>query len=370
MPNVADVARAHGPAYLARHDANMPPTHRRVLADITACGTGALGGRVVLCADCGRRHYVLLSCRNRMCPHCHGRELAAWLGARAGELLPVTYFHLTFTLPCELRPLARSHQNEVLDALMRTAADALQTVAGDPRFAGGRLAMLAVLHTAGRALQWHPHVHLLVPGVAIEPDGTWRRLDRFLVYVPAVVPVFRAKFVAALRRALPGVVLPDRIWRLDWVIGIRRCDEGPTNVANYLARYLFGGPMRGRTLSEQPDARLRLTYPDSNDGTPRHCTVTPDEFLRRYLQHTLPPGFHRIRYYGWWAPSARPVLRRVQLQLAPGLLQRAKAVARLAALADKPVPCCPACGSTRLYVIAQWRAAAPMLPLNRGPPAA
>ena len=353
---LSDIFREHGPAYLARFGDRMLSSHRRALVDITACRTPAMGGRLVLCDDCERWHYVYHSCRNRACAQCRTAGAAQWVEDRANELVPGVYFHVIFTLPSELRSIARQHQKAVLCALMQTAVSALQTLAAEPRFASGRLAILAVLHTWSRALVWHPHLHCLVPAVSVASDRTWRRIhDRFLVPVKALSSVFRARFVKRLRATLPGVRIPQKIWQKDWVSFARFCPEGPGNVLRYLARYVFGGPMRGRRILGMDGDRYVLQYRDRDAGCLRTVRLTPTELIRRYLQHTPPPGFHRIRYYGWWAPSARRTLRTVQLQLAPGLGARAAEIASaLCPAQEHPEPRCPHCGSSRLRLVARW----------------
>lgn len=173
--SVAAVVRQFGPAYLARFGATMPAGHRRALTDLAACRTIARGGHVTQCDACGHEHDVYHSCRNRSCPSCHGASTQAWLTARETELLPVPYFHVVFTLPAELRAIVRTHQRVLLPLLMQTAAASLQALAADPHSLGGTVGMLAVLHTWTRTLIYHPHVHCLVPGGALAPDGaTWR----------------------------------------------------------------------------------------------------------------------------------------------------------------------------------------------------
>ena len=163
MPGASDVVRQFGPAYRARYDATMPPSHRRALRDLPACRTPALGGQVHGCDTCGYEHYVYHSCRNRSCAQCHGAATADWLAAREAELLPVPYFHVVFTLPAALRDVVRANQRVLLATLMTTAADSLQALAADPHYVGGTLGILAVLHTWTRALVYHPHVHCWCP---------------------------------------------------------------------------------------------------------------------------------------------------------------------------------------------------------------
>ena len=217
---VAAVVRQFGPAYVARFGATMPAGHRRALEDLAACRTIAMGGHVTQCDTCGHEHFVYHSCRNRSCPSCHGVSTRTWLVARSTELLPVPYFHVVFTLPAELRAIVRTHQRVLLPVLMQTAAASLQALAADPHYLGGTVGMLAVLHTWTRTLGYHPHVHCLVPGGALAPDGvTWRRArGQYLVPVRALSVGFRARFLMRLERLLPDLVVPRTVWKTPWVV--------------------------------------------------------------------------------------------------------------------------------------------------------
>src|SRR5512143_1747412 len=236
---LAEIFRQYRESYLARYGQRMLPSHRRALADIAQCRTEALGGQLFQCTQCGERHYVYHSCRNRSCPSCHGAQGQEWLEARRRELLPVRYFHLVFTLPRELRELVRSHQEALLSALTRAASYALTKLARDPHYLGGRIGVLAVIHTWTRAMIYHPHVHLLVPGGALSPDGRWiAARKRFLVPVTALSQIFRAKFMALARKALPEVSFPSSVWKAPWVLHAKPSVAGPERVLRYLARYV------------------------------------------------------------------------------------------------------------------------------------
>lgn len=319
MPGVADAVRQFGPAYRARHGAAMPASHRRALRDLTACRTPALGGQVHCCDTCGYEHYVYHSCRNRSCPQCHGAATADWLAAREAELLPVPYFHVVFTLPAALRDLVRAHQRVALATLMTTAAESLQALAADPHYVGGTLAILAVLHTWTRALVYHPHVHCLVPAGAVAADGTtWRPArDDFLVPVRALSLRFRARFLARLRARLPGVPIPSSVWQTPWVVYCKPTVQRSACVLRYLARYVHRVAITdARILAVTPET-VTFSYKDAQAHTWRRMTLPGEEFLRRFLQHVLPPGFHKVRYYGLWAPAAQATRIRVQQALTP-----------------------------------------------------
>jgi hypothetical protein len=358
MQTMTDILRVHGPAYLAEFGTRIPPAHERTVSDILCCRTGQLGGRLLHCRGCGGEFFINFSCRNRLCPDCHGAETVDWLGARARELVPARFFHVVFTLPSELRDITRNHRRTALTVLMRTSAQALMELADDERFCGGRIGVLSVLHTWTRALLWHPHVHCLVPAVAVAGDGSWHRNPHpFLVPVRALSKLFRGKFLSALSRALPRETIPPGARSRDWVTFCRLCAEGPQNALAYVGRYVFGGPMRGRRILSMRNGLYALQYRDGAGGNLQTVRLDAFELIRRFLQHTPPRGFHRMRYYGFWALSCRPTLHALQLRMGPGL---AEAALEFAVLADRrretPLRC-PDCGCADLVTVLTWRPA-------------
>ena len=367
MPSVADVVRQFGPAYLARHGEQVLPSHQRALRDIAACRTATLGGHVRRCDACGHEHYAYHSCRNRSCPTCHGAATAAWLAAREAELLPVPHFHVVFTLPAALRDLVRAHQCMLLPLLMRTAAESLQALAADPHYVGGTLGILAVLHTWTRALVYHPHVHCLVPGGACDPgDGSWRAArGNFLVPVSALSARFRGRFLARLKAMLPQAVIPATVWQTPWVVYCKPTVQGSAPVLRYLARYVHRVAITDARIVAVGDDTVTFSYKDAKEAAApqwRTMTLPGDEFLRRFLQHVLPRGVHKVRYYGLWHPAARARREALQRQLAP---PDAPPPASPPAPPASPEgtttdgaratgdPRCPACGQGVLRVVGQ-----------------
>jgi len=321
MSSVAAVVRRFGPAYRERYAEALLPSHRRALRDLAVCRTAALGGHVSQCDACGAEHYVYHSCRNRSCPTCHGGTTQAWLAARETELLPVPYFHVVFTLPSELRDVVRGHQQALLSALMTTAAEALQALGRDPHYVGGTLGILAVLHTWTRGLIYHPHVHCLVPGGAWVPAAppnaiAWRPArGNFLVPVRALSVRFRARFLAHLTRALPSVPVPPAVWRKPWVVYCKPTVQGSTLVLRYLARYVHRVAISDARIRAITADGVTFSYKDAARHQWRTMTLSGFEFLRRFLQHVLPRGFHKARYYGLWRPTAAPLRVALQQQL-------------------------------------------------------
>ncbi len=352
---VQAVVRQFGPAYAARFGAAMPASHRRALEDLAACRTAALGGHVTQCDACGTEHYVYHSCRNRSCPSCHGASTRAWLAARETEVLPVPYFHVVFTLPAEVRALVRAHQRVLLGALMQAAAEALQALAADPHYLGGTVGILAVLHTWTRTLGYHPHVHCLVPGGALAPDGmTWRRArGTYLVPVRALSVGFRARFLARWRRALPDVVVPPAVWRTRWVVYAKPTVQGHGLVLRYLARYVHRVAITDARVLRVTATTVTFRYQDAAARAWRTMTLPGEEFLRRFLQHVLPRGFHKVRYYGFWRPRAAATRRHLQQMLAPVPLRTPPPPLTLTAPGVIPAPRCPRCGQGHVYRVRQ-----------------
>jgi hypothetical protein len=316
MLEVADIFARYGPAYLGRFGDTMPPSHRRAFQAILDCRTPALGGHLYRCDHCGREHYSYHSCRHRSCPKCHRNDTDTWLDRRRSELLPGTYFHVVFTLPQELRRRARSDPQRFYGILMKSAARALIQLAADPKYVGGRIGVMAILHTSGRTLIYHPHVHCLVPGGGLSADGRWRTArPNYLVPVRALSRMFRGIFLDLARQQLPDVRLPRGLRNQEWVVYCKPSVQGVQHVLNYLGRYVHRAPVANSRIVSIHDGQVRLRYQKSGSLQWRILTLDAQEFIRRFLQHVLPDGFHKVRYYGLWAPSNRRLLRRIQLLL-------------------------------------------------------
>ncbi len=317
MSTLADIVRQYGPAYEALYGDRMLPSHRRTLRDIAQCRTPVMGGHLYYCAACDDMHYQYHSCQNRHCPQCQHQLGEQWLDRQRDLLLPVPYFMVTFTLPAPLREVAWQHQKVVYNILFRTAAEALQQLAWDPRYVGGQIGMVGVLHTWGRNLSYHPHVHFLVPAGGVSADGDqWLPVQHnFLVPVKALSILFRAKFRDALRRmALFGQIPPD-VWQHDWVVHCKPVGKGE-GALKYLAPYIFRVAISNRRIIKVANGNVTFRYRESDTGSWRRCTLTALEFLRRFLQHVLPKGFVKVRYYGLFSPSWRAYLPRIRLTLA------------------------------------------------------
>ncbi|MDQ3175812.1 MAG: IS91 family transposase [Acidobacteriota bacterium] len=357
MLEVAEIFRRHGAAYRARFGPLLRPSQLRAMRDIEACRTAYFGGHLKQCNHCGGQVYAYHSCRNRHCPKCHGDQTTRWLAQQETRLLPCCYFLVTFTLPAELRPLAFANQKQVYGLLMRCAAAALQKLARDPRYVGGRLGMLAVLHTWTRDLRYHPHVHMLVTGGGLSADGkAWLPIQQanYLVHEGALAIIFRAKFCAALKRAGLLAQVPRELWKKKWVVNCKAAGQG-REVLNYLARYIFRVAISNSRLEQIEQGQVTFRFRDNRSQQLQRVTIPGAEFIRRFLLHVLPRGCAKVRYYGIWSPTCRP-----QLAQARTLLDQATADPVHDAAPDSPPPApltpatparCPHCHLGQLLVL-------------------
>lgn len=316
MPELADVVRLHGPSYLKKYGEHMLPSHRRALEDILACRTPAMGGHAFECDCCGLVRHAWHSCKNRSCPKCHTQDTAKWIEKRRDELLNVAYYHVVFTIPAQLHPIARSNQSVFYNALMYAGAQALMKLCADPRYLGGTIGVMAILHTWTRTLTFHPHVHCLVPAGSIS-DGYWvsSRRRRFLVPIEPLSQLMRGILLDRLHKKLPDAIIPPQACRLKWGVYIRPAVKGSENVLQYLGRYVHRIAIANTRILAVDQHEVTFRYQDSSDHKWKTLTLSGEEFLRRYLQHVLPKRFHKVRYFGLWAPANRHHLRQVQLLL-------------------------------------------------------
>jgi hypothetical protein len=375
---LADVVRRFAPAYETQYGATMMPSQRKALADIAACCTKELGGRLYQCDNCQESFWQYHCCRNRACPKCHGTQTQEWLQQRQAELLPCPYFHAVATIPSQLHPAFYKDQKLMYGLLMRVTAQAIREVCAVKRHLGGLPGILAVLHTWTGELTYHPHVHLLITGGGVTPDGlSWQPArGQFLVPVRLLSRKIAALFREALRKEKPDVfvTLPDCVWHLEWVSFCKHYGHGNDAVLTYLSRYVFRTAITNARILAMDQTHVTFRYKDRTTETWRTVRLPGVEFLRRVLQHVLPRGFHRVRYYGLWHHSQRDVSSRIwlllQLQNAAPVIGSGTIADMLAALGDsitndgkptnEPHPisqapcCCPSCGSMRTRLLAQY----------------
>jgi hypothetical protein len=317
---VADVLRHFGPAFRDQHGASLSAARRRAMLAIENCRTAALGGHVEQCGDCGHQRVSYNSCRNRNCPKCQGLARAQWLTDRQAELLDVPYFHVVFTVPQQIEVIAFQNQVVVYDILFRAASETLRSIAADPKHLGAEIGFLAVLHTWGQNLVHHPHLHCLVPGGGIAPDGkSWIACRAgFFLPVRVLSRMFRGLFLHYLEKAFADGELnffsahrhlhePVAFRRYlapahgtDWVVYAKRPFAGPAQVLDYVGRYTHRVAISNNRLVSMDNGKVRFRWKDYRDGSSQKImALEAGEFIRRFLIHVLPDGFHRIRYFGF-----------------------------------------------------------------------
>jgi len=316
---LADIFRRYGNSYRQKYGSRIPSTHLKAMQAIEHCRTEALGGQVYRCPDCEQVQYSYHSCRNRHCPKCQNENAQAWLEKQQDLLLPVPYFLLTFTIPAEFNEVARRHQSLLYDLLFKTSAAATQQLAQDPRFSGGRIGMVGVLHTWGRNLAYHPHIHYLVPAGGLAPDGnTWLAArHQFLLPVRALSRIFRGKLLDALRSTVCHKSIPAKVWQQEWVV---HCEPVGSGLAalKYLAPYIFRVAICNNRILKLENDHVTFRFRDTDTGAEKHCTLGAEDFIHRFLQHVLPKGFVKVRYYGLFSPSLRKTLAALRQQLKDG----------------------------------------------------
>jgi hypothetical protein len=286
----------------------MLPSHLRAMQDIEQCRTASLGGQLYFCQQCNEQRYSYHSCKNRHCPKCQNQQANDWLAAQQSLLLPTHHFLVTFTLPAELRAVARSNQKTIYNLLFHASSAALQQLAQDPRFVGGPLGMVGVLHTWTRQLRYHPHVHYLVTGGGLTADARWRSSRKdFLVPVKALSRIFRAKLRDAVKKTALFAQVEQRVWRKDWVVHSEPVGSGAA-AFKYLAPYIFRVALSNNRLRKLHNGQVTFSYKESATDQLKRCTVTAEEFIRRFLQHVLPSRFIKVRYYGLLSPAQRHLL--------------------------------------------------------------
>ena len=311
---LADIFRQYGPSYRQKYASRMPGNHFKAMRAIEQCRTPALGGQVYRCPNCEQVQYSYHSCRNRHCPKCQNEKAQVWLDKQQELLLPVSYFLLTFTLPHTFHDVARSHQKLFYDLLFKTSAAATQQLAQDPRWIGGQIGMVGVLHTWGRNLAYHPHIHYLVPAGGWKDEEWVPARHNFLLPVRALSRVFRGKLQQALHDSDCYACIPAKVWQQEWVVHCEAVGSG-LNALKYLAPYIFRVALSNNSLLKLEHDRVTFRYRDTETGAEKRCTLEAEEFLHRFLQHVLPHHFVKVRYYGFFAARQRAQLVPLRQQL-------------------------------------------------------
>ena len=330
-------------AFQAKYASRLLPGHLRAINAINRCRTPDAGQLLVQCSDCGHTLLQHRSCGHRSCPQCQNHETSLWLDRQHKKLLPVEYFMATFTLPYELRVLAWNHQTLVYKLLFACACSTLKSFGLNPKNLGADIGMTAVLHTHNRRLDYHPHVHVVVPGGGLDKaKRQWKKKkSKYLFNEFALAKVFRARFREAATKA--GLSLPNSPRK--WVVDCRRAGTGPSAL-KYLSRYLYRGVIGETNIVSNQDGKVTFKYVENRTGKTRFRTLRGEDFLWLVLQHVLPKGFRRVRDYGFLHGNAKRLLRLVQLIL--------QVFIHVASRRLRPVFICPMCqAQMRILAIAR-----------------
>jgi hypothetical protein len=378
---VADIFRDHGPAWRKANAGHVSLSQLKVMSAIERCRTAALGGHVARCEDCGHTVIAYNSCRNRHCPKCQGVAAKQWLAAREAELLPVPYYHVVFTLPAPIAEIAFQNKAAIYGMLFKASAETMMTIAADPKHLGASIGITAVLHTWGSAMTHHPHVHMIVPGGGISRDGQRWIACRpgFFLPVRVLSRLFRRLFLdkltaahAAGRLAFFGdhAALADAqafaaylapLRQAEWVVYAKKPFGGPESVLAYLSRYTHRVAIANSRLLALDDRSVTFKWKDYRSKGPdryKAMTLAVGEFIRRFLMHVLPKGFHRIRHYGLFAkPSCADNVARARQLLTASQDEIASADAPN--VAESPLHRCPCCGGRMIVIERFERGATP-----------
>ena len=358
---VADIFRDHGPAWRQAHAGHVSLEQLKVMSAIERCRTAALGGHVARCADCAYTTIAYNSCRNRHCPKCQGAAAKDWLADREAELLPVPYYHLVFTLPGPIADIAFQNKAVLYDLLFKVSAETMLTIAADPKHLGARIGITSVLHTWGSAMTHHPHVHMIVPGGGISPDGLrWVSCrPGFFLPVRVLSRLFRRLFLEKLVATHQFAAYLAPLRKSEWVVYAKRPFGGPQAVLAYLSRYTHRVAIANSRLIACDRTSVTFRWKDYRaDGLDRQkvMTLAPGEFIRRFLIHVLPKGLHRIRHYGLLASGTRAD----NIAQARELLAVSNSQAEPAGAAiDLGKPTCPCCGGRMIIIEVFERGTAP-----------
>jgi hypothetical protein len=351
MAEMADIFRACAQAYWRKYAEKMLPSHKRAMHDIVLCRTKPLGGKTYRCEPCDDYHYSYHSCKNRSCPKCGNDDTTKWLTAQNALLLPVPYFMVTSTLPKELRPVARSNQKLIYGLLLRTTAEAIQKLVRDPQWVGGQIGLLGVLQTWKRNIDYHVHTHFIVPGGGLSPDGKhWLTAQRdYLMPEKALATILRAKFRDALKKS-PELFnqVSSKVWHTNWIVDIEPVGKGKSAL-KYLAPYIFRVAISNKRIVRFKHGLVTFRYQD-NRGSWHTPTLKAEKFISRFLQHVLPYRFVKVRYYGFFSPCKRDVLKSVKELFGLSDAEGMHTASGDCCAATVRVMRCPKCGETMVFV--------------------
>jgi hypothetical protein len=346
---VRDVFLTYGKAYLDAFGRRMPANHEKVIRAIIQCRTEALGTIVCACEDCANTYHLFRSCGNRHCPTCQGEKAVNWFNTRMDQLMPVHHFMITCTVPAQFRDFFRSRQRFAYSSLFQATSKTITSLASEPTyFSGDTPGFFGVLHTWGRQMQYHPHIHYLVPGGAFcASDHSWHSSHQaFYLPVRIISAKIKSRFFKLMQRAGLLHLVPAEAWKKNWNVNSQPVGSGARSI-RYLSSYVFRTAISNHRIITTENERVLFRYADTKSGLNKTMSLSPFEFIRRFLQHVLPTGFMKIRYYGFLHPSTK-----IPVKLAVTLLEALFTVRRQkrASTESSSVPCCERCNGIIRFV--------------------
>ncbi len=350
MITIEDILREYLPEYIRHY--KMLPSQNRAIIDILTCQTNTLGGQTWYCENCQKVHYSYHSCKNRMCPKCQNNQTTDWLNKQYKKLLPVEYFMVTFTIPEELRDIFRNNQKICYNLLFKTSSESLRQLALDKRFIGGKIGMLGVLQTWAANLIYHPHIHYIVPGIALSKNDSTINFakKKFLMHWKPLANLFRKNLCNNLNAN--DIEFSSIIKQKQWVVDIRAVGNGISSL-KYLAKYIYRAAISNNNILSSQNGIITFRIKDNQTRKNKIISLSAIEFIRRFLQHTLPKGFQKVRSYGILHPKRKSILYLLQLLL--------KAQIREDCIQKKHIFKCPKCGKEMLLMETTKRKRAPPL---------
>lgn len=317
MGAINDIFRTYAPEYIRLHGDSMPLDHKKVIAAMLCCKTEENGSLSYECEDCAEQHMFFRSCGNRHCPQCQHHKSRKWLERQLNRQLPGHHFMVTFTVPEEIRDFIRSHQRIAYSALFAASSEAMKKLAQDPKYIGGNMpGFFGVLHTWGRQLQYHPHIHFIVPGGALSStDGRWHSSNpTFYLPVLALSPIYRAMFRDRMKKAGIFDQIPPDVWKKEWNVNCQAVGDAEGSI-KYLAPYVFRVAISDSRIIRVENEKVFLSYKEHKSNRLRTLELGVMEFIRRFLQHVLPPGFMKVRYYGFLSPASNVTIEEVRAMI-------------------------------------------------------
>lgn len=352
---MAEIICQYGTEYLKQYEEKILPSHRKAMRHIASCRTPEMGGQKYLCKTCDKIHYSYHSCRDRHCPKCQNDRIDDWLEHQFNLLLPVPYFMATPTVPEGLRPVFRSHQKTMYHLFFRASAEAIMLLAKDKRFLGADIGLMGILQTWTRQLVYHPHIHFVIPGGGVRNDRWKYSKQDFFIHGKPLARLIRGKFRAAVKIAGLYDLVSKNVWKQEWVCDVKTVGNGQA-VLKYLAPYVYRVAISDRNILKVENGKVLFRYKDRKDKTFIPCTLDVFEFLRRFLQHVLPKGFVKIRYFGFLATKKRKDLDHIKELIGRRLSGKSLAYPKK----QKKPMVCPDCGGVLVFVCE--------IPRYRGPP--